>query len=654
MVPANMPATFPEYPLGGTPGRFRPRMPTNVLKMSPVPTIDVSCDVLVAGGGLAGVACAIAAARNGARVYLCQDRSVLGGNASSEIRMHAVGANSGRPSQDLVLEARETGIIEEIRLENAVRNPQRSPSVFDLILYEKCYAEKNLTLYLNTTISSAEVRDGRIQRVIAMRPSTEHRFCFKAKVYVDCTGDATLGALAGAGYMQGREDEKAFGESFAVPTADRKTLGSTLLFMARKHDRPMAFVPPPWARKFTERDLLLRTHAAPTVDAGLEYGYWWLEWGGQLDTIRDNEEIRHELMAIVLGMWDHIKNGGDHGAACWALDWFGVVPGKRESRRLMGRYVLTERDVLSSTAFPDAIAYGGWPIDLHPPEGIDRVEEDPCVQHPVPCLYDIPLRCCVARDLTNLMFAGRNISATHVAFASTRVMATCAVIGEGVGVAAAYAATANLEPASLADRSETMALIQRRLLRQDAFLIGQRYAERADLARSASIRASSETALGLATNVISGQNRALLGDRGVPAARQLPGIHRWMSDPSVKLPAWIELRWPNPVTVGLVEIVFDTGLHRHLTLTQSDAYHAKMCWGVPQPETVKSYEVSCEDSMGWRSLVKVDQHWQRRATHLFSPTVSTMALRLAVSETWGTPEARIMRISVYASAGPLV
>ncbi|MCC7474702.1 MAG: FAD-dependent oxidoreductase, partial [Pirellulales bacterium] len=454
-----------------------------------------TCDVLVAGGGLAGVAAAIAAARRGAKVVLCQDRPVLGGNASSEVRMHAVGADcSGRRGVELETEAREGGILEEIRLENCVRNPQRSPSMFDLILYDKCRAESNLTLLLNTTLVGVEMAGQRICRVLAERLSTEDRHVIDATVFIDATGDGRLGVEAGAAFMEGRESREQFGESLAQVQADRHRLGSSILFQARRHDRPMPFVAPRWARKFGEEQLQLRPHGttAGLGDLGLEYGYWWVEWGGHLDTIADNEAIRDELLAIVLGVWDHVKNGGDHGADHWALEWFGFLPGKRESRRFVGQHVLTERDVLGSTAFDDAIAYGGWFIDTHPVWGVDAVGEPPCTQHEVPHLYDIPLRACVARDVENLMFAGRNISATHVAFASTRVMGTCAAVGQGVGTAAAFAVGQGVSPANLAADADAIYAIQQQLLEDDAYLIGRVNGDQRDLARRAQVTASSE------------------------------------------------------------------------------------------------------------------------------------------------------------------
>jgi hypothetical protein len=611
-------------------------------------TTALSTGILVAGGGMAGVCCALAAARQGARVILCQDRPVLGGNASSEVRMHIVGANSCRPCRDLALEPRESGLVEEIRLENALRNPQASPSMFDFILYEKCRAEPNLTLLLNTTVRTVEVEGRELRRVEAWRLSTEDRFTITARVFVDCTGDSGLAVAAGAAYLEGREGRARYGEALAQERDDAKRLGSTLLFMARKHDRPMPFVAPPWARKFTEADLRLRPHGTGEIDYGLEYGFWWCEWGGDRDTIRDNEAIRDELLAIVMGVWDHIKNGGDHGADYWALDWFGAVPGKRESRRLLGRHVLTENDVRVSRPFADAIAYGGWPMDLHPPEGVDRPDEPPCVQHPVPWIYDIPLGCCLARDFDNLLFAGRNLSATHVAFASTRVMATCAAVGEGVGVTAAHAVQTGLSPAAVREDAAAMAAVQQRLLRQDVYLIGHRLADADDLARRAWITASSATPEGSPEQVVSGQNRAMQEERGVPAARVIPGVHRWISDPAAGLPAWIELRWDSPVTMRRIELVFDTGLHRQLTLTHSLAYREGMCWGQGQPETVKDYTVEREDETGtWTILAAVQGNGQRRATHELPAPRSTRAIRVRVTATWGEASARIVRIGAY-------
>jgi len=614
---------------------------------------ELSCNVLVAGGGPAGVPCALAAARHGASVILCHDRPVLGGNASSEVRMHIVGANGcgdGNRGRVLEVEPREGGIIEEIRLETSVRNPQRSASMLDLILYEKCRAEPNLTLMLNTAITGVEMSGARIAAALADRQSTEDRFRIEAKVFVDCTGDGRLGVEAGAAFMEGREDTARFGEPLAPDAADKKRLGSSIMMQAREHDRPMPFVAPAWARTFTKEDLRLRLYAVPgNEQPRREYGYWWAEWGGQLDTIKDNERIRDELLAITLGIWDHVKKN-DPGAANWALEWIGFLPGKRESRRFVGQHVLTEHDVAGSRPLDDAIAYGGWPMDLHPPEGVDAPDEPPCLQREVPLLYDIPLRACVSRDVPNLMFAGRDISATHVAFASTRVMATCAVVGQGAGTAAAYAVANGVMPADLASDAAAVRAIQQQLLRDDCYLIGRLNEDPDDLARRAKVSASGEAPGGEATNVLSGQTRSVHGPCGASPERACPGTHRWISDPRAGLPAWLELSWDRPVTPARIELVFDTGLHRYLTLTHHDGYCARMEWGRPQPETVRDYTITGFAGGEWRELLSVSGNYQRRRGHAVRRPTPVRALRLTVTATNGIDHARVCEWRVY---GPL-
>jgi hypothetical protein len=268
----------------------------------------------------------------------------------------------------------------------------------------------------------------------------------------------------------------------------------------------------------------------------------------------------------------------------------------------------------------------------------------------VPHLYDLPLRACVSADIDNLMFAGRNISATHLAFASTRVMATCAAIGQGVGTASAFAALRRIDPAKLSNNADAMRTIQRRLLLDDAYLIGQRNDDPLDLAREARITASSEQPSGPATNVISGQTRSVHGDNGAPRDRAGPGTHRWMSDPHEPFAPWLLLQWPGPLPIGMVQLIFDTGLHRVLTLTHSDAYAAKMCWGSAQPETVRDYhlELLCMGAMC--GSLRVTGNAQRRRMHWFESPVQADALRIVVDATNGLDHARICEVRVYSNA----
>ncbi|MCA1685753.1 MAG: FAD-dependent oxidoreductase [Planctomycetia bacterium] len=591
--------------------------------------VRLECDVFVAGGGLAGVCAALAAARNGARVVLVQDRSRLGGNSSSEVKMHVVGANThkSRPGW------REGGLIEEIRLDDAVNNPQRSFEFWDLLLYDKLVSEPNVTLLLDTVLYSAETRDGRISRVMARSDKTEHLYEIHSKLYLDCTGDSRLGLEAGAEMRWGRESRAEFGESLAPESPDKETLGSSVLFTATKHDRPMPYTPPKWARKVTKNQLRMRQITS------WEYGYWWIEWGGQLNTIKDNERIRFELLSIVTGLWDHIKNSGEHpSSANWAMDWVGMIPGKRESRRLIGDHVLTQYDLMGLNGeFDDAVAIGGWPMDDHPPGGFDRADLPPAVQVKTAEVYGIPYRSLYSKNVGNLLMAGRNISATHVAFTSTRVMATCAVIGQAAGTAAALCARHGLSPRELGADKARVAELQQTLLRDDQTIKNRRNEDPRDLARAAKVTASSERDDSPASDVLNGSVRALPGGPN----------NRWAAEMD-KDGAWVELTWDTPQTIRQVQVTFDTGFQRELTLSKQDGIN-KGVIRAPQPETVRDYTVSARTSTtsGPTELARVDGNHQRVNRLSVGPVVAT-SLRLHVRATNGDPLARVFEIRCYA------
>ncbi|HEX2912141.1 MAG TPA: FAD-dependent oxidoreductase [Chloroflexia bacterium] len=607
----------------------------------------LECDVLVAGGGMSGVCAALAAAQHGARVILLQDRAVLGGNASSEVRMHIVGADmhGKRPF------ARESGLIEAIRLEDAYRNPARSASLFDLLLWERVKKEPNITLLLNTHLDKVQMAGpDRIASLHANRHSTEDEFTIEAAIFLDCTGDGRLGIEAGAEYVMGREARETYNELDAADVADGKVLGSSILFMAREHDRPVPFKAPPWAKKFSEEDLTYRPHVP------FEYGFWWAEWGGDLDTIKDNEKIRDELWAIVLGIWDHIKNGGDHGADNWSLEWVGTIPGKRESRRFLGDYVLRQQDLEESTLFPDRVAYGGWPIDRHPASGIKQADKPPADQIVVP-LYSIPLRSLYSRNITNLMMGGRLISASHVAFASTRVMATCSVIGQAIGTAAALCMQTGLTPRQLA--AERIGELQQLLLKDDTYLIDVPAVDPANLANGASVSASSylpgsepELVLNGITRQISPQLK--FGNRSEDfrdqklfddASLSRVATNQWASDPAEALPQYLQLSLRKKSLINEIHLTFDSGFQRELTLTQSNKQNSKIIRG-PQPETIRDYSVEVCVEGQWTPVVEVVGNYQRKVVHKIEP-IATGELRLIVKATNGDASARLFEIRLY-------
>ena len=590
--------------------------------------VDLDCDVLVAGGGLAGACAAVAAARHGAKVVLVQDRSRLGGNSSSEVKMHVVGASchKGRPGW------RESGLLEEFRLDDAVNNAQRSWEFWDLLLYDKVVSESNITLLLDSVLCSARTNAGRIEQALVRCDKTEHLYRISAKLFCDCTGDSRLGLEAGAEMRRGREARAEFGESLAPEKADDNTLGSSILFTSRKYDRPMPFTPPRWARKVSREQLRLRKITS------WEYGYWWIEWGGDLDTIRDNERMRFELLSIVLGVWDYIKNSGDHPSSRdWAMDWIGMLPGKRGSRRLVGDHVLTQKDLTGENGdFEDAVAIGGWPMDDHPPGGFDRPDLPPARQINTREVYNIPLRALYSKNVSNLLMAGRNISASHVAFTSTRVMGTCAVIGQAVGTAAALCTRHGLTPRQLDQDRTRLAELQQTLLRDDQTIKGLRNEDPADLARQANITASDELEHAPAENVINGITRDIPGQ----------SINRWTT-PLGEKGAWLQLAWKKPQRLGEIQLTFDSGFQRELTLTASDGINQGIIRAA-QPETVRDYVLSyrAPGKGEWTELVKVEGNHQRLRRHRFEP-VEAEAVRLQVLATNGDKLARVFEVRCY-------
>ena len=248
-----------------------------------------SADLCVVGGGLAGLSAAVAAARQGIRVVVMQDRPVLGGNASSEIRMWVCGARGTGN--------RETGIIEEIQLENLYRNPLGNWSIWDSILYEKVRFEPNVTLLLNCSCNQAEMAGSRIRTVKGWQLTTQTWHTVSAAFFADCSGDSILAPLSGAEFRCGREARGEFNESIAPARADAETMGMSCLLQARQTDRPQPFIPPFWANSYpTDADLPHRDHDIHDRTTN----FWWMELGGQSDPIHDAETTRDELLNMLI------------------------------------------------------------------------------------------------------------------------------------------------------------------------------------------------------------------------------------------------------------------------------------------------------------------------------------------------------------------
>ncbi|GGH35984.1 hypothetical protein GCM10008013_42600 [Paenibacillus segetis] len=385
--------------------------------------------------------------------------------------------------------ARETGIMGELFVENQYRNPDGNPYLWDLVILEAVRAEPNITLLLNTDVHEVEA-DGpeenrMIRSVTGWMMGSERRIRMESPVYLDSTGDGLVGFMAGARHRIGREAAHEYGEEWAPDEADDITLGSTLLFYTKDAGHPVRFVPPSFAKDITKTPIPVK-RVIRSGDSGCHY--WWIEWGGELDTVHDNEVIRDELSSVIYGIWDYIKNSGQFESGNMTLEWVGSIPGKREYRRFVGDYVLNQNDIIAQEPFSDRIAYGGWSIDLHPPQGMYAEASGSKHMH-ADGNYHIPYRCLYSANVSNLLFAGRNISASHVAFGTTRVMATCAIMGEAAGTAASLCTVKGVTPRDI--YISHLQELQQTLLRQDASIIGLRHEDEQDLSRSAKVTASS-------------------------------------------------------------------------------------------------------------------------------------------------------------------
>jgi hypothetical protein len=458
-------------------------------KVRPLRAEELKCDLAIVGGGVAGTCAAITAARAGCKVVLIQDRPVLGGNASSEVRLWILGATSHMGNNNRW--AREGGVINEILIENAYRNPEGNPLILDTILLEMVVSEPNITLLLNTAVHDLEKSDpDTIKAVRAFCSQNSTAYEVSAPLFCDASGDGIVGFLAGAAFRIGAESRAEFGEPFAPEQATNELLGHTIYFYSKDTGRPVKFMAPSFALKDITK--IPRWRDIKAVDSGCRF--WWLEWGGKFDTIHDSEKIKWELWKVVYGVWNHIKNSGQFPEAeTFTLEWVGTIPGKRESRRFEGDHMLTQHDIVEQRQHADAVSFGGWAIDLHPVDGVYSTQAG-CQQWHSKGVFQIPYRTMYSRNIKNLFLAGRIISASHIAFGSTRVMATCAHSAQAVGMAAALCRQYRFNPRDITARPYITEL-QCELLKLGQYIPGVALEDQANLINTAALSASSELSL---------------------------------------------------------------------------------------------------------------------------------------------------------------
>lgn len=427
-------------------------------------------------------------------------------------------------------------------------------------------------------------------------------------------------------------------------------MGNTLLFKAVNCGQPVPYRCPDWAIRFTEEQLKHRVHYSfvgtlsndgLTADKGkgglpelycVDYGYWWLELGGDSgDIIGNAEEIRDELMRSLWGIWDHIKNGGDHGAENYDLQWCGIIPGTRDSRRLVGDYLLNENDILANRVFDDAVAYGGWPMDVHTPGGLHDTDFAPSYVINFDGIYTIPWRSYYSANIDNLIMAGRNISATKMGMSSTRVMATCAVGGQAAGTAAAMCAARRCTPRALGGEIDQL---QQNLLRDDCYIPGLRNTDESDLARTAVIWAATAQDGYAAEQITSGVTRRV-GETS----------NLWRSIGLGEENAKLRLTLAAPTEVHEVRIVFDPDLSRDMVISLSAKKQAQQLDVLP-PVLVKCYTLRLLRDSAVVASVTVDENRLRLAVHRFDG-IKADAIELACDETYGAPDAGVYEVRIY-------
>ena len=411
-------------------------------------------DLVVVGGGIAGITSAISAARLGCKVALIQNRPVLGGNNSSEIRVglsgliyqepypklgklmdeiggvgywtrHEALADPGSPRSERILKT----LAEHP--EKAIHNAGPASNYEDDMKLNAVLAEPNITLFLNKEVISAKTFLRKIRKVVAKDISTSEEIVIKGKLFADCTGDGNLGFLAGADWRMGRESKAETGEPRAPEEPDMMTMGTSVQWYATAKDEPEDFPECPWAMTFSDSTCIPIIH-----------GEWDWETGLGKDQVNEIEHIRDHGLRAVFGNWAYLKNNDPFKEEFKdkSLEWVACIGGKRESRRLLGDVILKEQDLIEGVEYEDGTFTTTWGMDLHYPKvepGMEGEEPFRAVSNTTRHKpFAVPFRCLYSRNIKNLMMAGRDISVTHVALGTVRVMRTGGMMGEVVGMAA--------------------------------------------------------------------------------------------------------------------------------------------------------------------------------------------------------------------------
>ena len=598
--------------------------------------IEMDAPIVVCGGGLSGVCAAVSAARHGSKVILIQDRPMLGGNTSSEMRMGIVGVKEDQ--------CQEAGIIEELQCRNFFYNPLQRYPLWDDVIYSTVVEEPNIKLLLNTSVRDVVMNGENIAAVKCWNTNNYTEYTISGKLFLDCTGDGIL-RLSGAKYRRGTEAKGDYNESFlSNEQANNATMGNSILLQLRKTNEHHPFKAPDWAYHFTDDDFNYDTPKSTIPNQKFNYkiiwrahdnNFWWVESSGvRFDTIFDANEIQFELKKIGYGIWEYMKNHPDGRCKDYELVWTGSIPGKRESTRYIAPYTLTQQDILSGGHFEDAVAYGGWTLDDHNPNGFEN-KGLASIEYIINQGYGIPYDCLYSINVPNLMFAGRDISCTHMAFSGTRVMATCALMGQAVGTAADMIIDKGTTPAGL--RKDYIKELQA-TLEDDDCMLPYRWRQVNELTKSAKTLAENEP-------MRNGIDREWNGeDNGVYAAVGATNL---------------TYTWDKTITTSEVRLIFDSDFKvrgkrmRKLEETtervpmpseMAREFHIQV--RVPAANKKQAKEYAANPNAGeWKTVATVKDNF-RRLVKLSFDAVETDGVRIVVDKTWGSDKAHIFAFDV--------
>ncbi|MBE6612313.1 MAG: FAD-dependent oxidoreductase [Ruminococcaceae bacterium] len=576
-------------------------------------------DLLIAGGGVGSIAAAITAARYGLKTALVHDRPVLGGNGSDEANVTLEGAaHRGY---------HETGVVYELKNYRHAHN----------ITWSKTFrifteAEENLTVFDNTLVSDVVMDGSRITGVRAVNTMTLDESAFSADLFVDGTGDAWLGYYAGAAYRIGREAKFQHNEAFAPDIADGNTMSGCAMrsrnnggfghgfcgYYAEETDHPVEYIPPAWAAKLPEGDELGRK------PSNLGSGSWWLEMPNDYDDIFESEYVRDAQIRMGAGYYNWLKNSweGREQVKNYRLVAFGTYNAKRESRRLIGDYIISENDFVEGKTFPDAVTFCGWNIDVHHVDGIFSGKGGLFTLNRKCPITPIPLRALYSKNIDNLMMVGRCISVTHIGLGPTRVMLTGGTMGAAVATAAHLCKKYGKLPRGLV--SAHIDELQQLLLKDGMFIPGAVNHDPADLALSAAITADSAAEGCEPACVINGRTRKTDGEP-----------YAWVS--AAPAPQSITLTFDGEKTVRQVRVTSDIPFAEY-----TYGYRAMPVLR----DLVTEFTVSLLTEDGWREVCHVTDNIHRLAMVDFAPTKAS-AVKLTVLKTLDSDRVVIPEIRIY-------